>query len=305
MRAVVCTRYGPPDVLQVKEIRKPFPKGNEVCIRIIATAVTSSDCIIRSFNVPLRFKALMGIAIGFTKPRNPILGMVLSGEIESVGNNVKTFRKGDQVFGFNRFEFGCYAEFVCWPESAVMTYKPANSSHAQAAALPYGGLLALHYLKKGNIRENQNVLIYGASGAVGTMAVQLAKYYGATVTSVCSTGNLELVKTLGADRTVDYTKEDIAQKGELFDLIFDAVPAAHRTIKLPYKKMLTANGKYISVTKGTPRIITEDLILIKKLVDSGKIESVIDRVYPMDDIVEAHRFVDLGRKRGNVIIAIP
>ncbi len=305
MKAVFCTGYGSPEVLQVKEARKPFPKSNEVCIRIIATAVTSSDCIVRAFNVPLGLKPLMGMVIGFAKPRNPILGMVLSGEVDSVGKDVKKFKKGDQVFGFNRSDFGCYAQFVCWPESAVITCKPSNISHEEAAALPYGGLLALHYLRQCNIHQNQKILIYGASGAVGTSAVQLAKYFGAIVTGVCSTGNLEMVKSLGADRIVDYTKVDVSENGELYDVIFDAVPAAHRTIKIPYNKMLNVKGKYISVTKGAPKIGTEDLVLIKKLAESGKIKAVIDRVYPMDAIVEAHRYVDLGRKRGNVIIDIP
>jgi len=230
--------------------------------------------------------------------------MVLAGKVDSVGKNVSAFKIGEDVFGTNRFAFGTYAEYVCWPESSVLTEKPSNMTYEEASALPYGGLLALYYLRKGNIKSGQKILIYGASGAVGTSAVQLAKNFGADVTGVCSTGNLEMVKSLGADKVIDYTKEDFTNRGERYDLIFDAVPAAHRTIKIEYKKSLTSTGKYISVTQGTPKLDSENLILLRELAEAGKMKAVIDRTYSLEDIAEAHRYVDKGHKKGNVIITV-
>jgi len=303
MKAVVCTKYGPPEVLQLKEVEKPTPKHNEVRIKIHATAVTASDCIVRGFNVPIIFWLPMGLAVGFTKPRQPILGIVLAGEVESVGKDVKSFKKGDQVFGWDLFPaFGTYAEYKCMPEEGMLVIKPTNVNYEEAAAVPYGGLLALHYLKKGNIQSGQKVLIYGASGAVGTSAVQLARYFGAEVTGICSTTNLELVKSLGADTVIDYTKEDFTNRGELYDFIFNAV--GKRKAKLQCKKALTPNGKHITVDDGSPKMRTEDLILLKELVEAGKIRPVIDRRYPLEQIAEAHRYVDKGHKKGNVIITL-
>jgi NADPH:quinone reductase-like Zn-dependent oxidoreductase len=303
IKAIVCTKYGPPEVLQLKEVEKPMPKDNEVLIKIHATAVTASDCIVRSFNVPTSMWILGRFALGFTKPRNSILGMVFAGEIESVGTDVKSLRKGDQVFGFDRFGFGAYAEYKCIPENGVLAKKPTNVTYEEAAAIPLGGLLALHYLKRGNIHSGQKALVYGASGANGTSAVQLAKYYGAEVTGVCSTSNLGLVKSLGADTVVDYTKEDLTNRVERYDFIFDAV-GKRKSSSQQFEKMLAPNGKYISVDNGSPKIPVEDLILLKELVEAGKLKPVIDRVYPLEQMANAHRYVDQGHKKGNVVITV-
>jgi NADPH:quinone reductase-like Zn-dependent oxidoreductase len=305
MKAIVCKKYGPPEVLQPGEVEKPAPKNNEVLIKIFATAVTASDCIVRGFNVPVALRLPMAIAIGFRKPRRPILGMVMAGEVESAGENVRSFKKGDQVFGcdFDRFVFGMYAEYVCFPEKGMFTKKPSNITYEEAAAIPYGGLIALHYLKKGNIQSGQNVLIYGASGANGTSAVQLARYFGAKVSGVCSTSNVGLVKSLGADAVIDYTKEDLTKTGELYDFIFDAV-GKKKSSNIQFEDALTPNGKFISVDDGAPRPHMEDLIFLKELVEAGKLKPVIDRCYPLEQMAEAHRYVDQGHKKGNVVITV-
>jgi NADPH:quinone reductase-like Zn-dependent oxidoreductase len=302
LKAIICTKYGPPEVLQLKEVAKPIPKNSEVLVRVYATTASIVDRRIRGLSVPGPGRILMRLAFGLARPRNPILGRYLAGEIEAVGRDVKRFKKGDQVYAWGA-RFGGYAEYTCLPEDGVMALKPSNVTYEEAVAVPFGGACALHFLKrKAEIRSGQKVLIYGASGAVGTSAVQLAKYFGAEVTGVCSTSNLELVKSLGADAVTDYTKEDFTESNELFDLIFDAVG------KISYsrsKKALKPNGKYVSVlTSGTAKILTEDFILLKELVEAGKIQPVIDRCYPLEQTAEAHRYADKGHTKGNVVITV-
>jgi NADPH:quinone reductase-like Zn-dependent oxidoreductase len=305
VKAVVCTRYGPPEVLQITDVATPAPKKDQVCIRIAATAVSSSDCYIRGLKLPIAYRILARLALGVTAPRRRILGMVLAGEVESVGADVRFFGPGDQVFGFNRRVFGTYAEQVCWPQDGLLAERPANMSCEEAAAIPFGGLLAMHYLRKANVRGGQRVLIYGASGAVGTSAVQLARNLGAYVTGVCSSANLELVKSLGAAAVIDYASEDFTSTDERYDVIFDAVGRRKSSKALQASsEALTADGIRVSVDDGTPRLLANDLITLKELAEAGKLVPVIDRRYPLEQIVEAHRYVDGGHKRGNVVVTV-
>jgi len=308
MKAIICTAYGSPEVLKLKDVAKPVPGNNEVCIKMKATAVTASDCIVRGFKIP-RWQPLgimMGLALGFTKPRQPIIGMIVAGEIESIGKNVKSFKTGEKVFGWDLFPaFGTYAEYKCMKEKGILTLIPENTNYDEAAAIPYGGLMALPFLKKANLQEGQKVLIYGASGAIGTSAVQLARHFGTIVTGVCSTANMDLVKSLGADKVIDYTQNDKLDNDEVFDFVFDAVGKNKKSrLKTNCKKALTPSGRYISVDDVAPVAKIEDLLFLAGMIKTGHLKAVIDSTYPLEEIIKAHRYVDQGHKKGSVIIRI-
>jgi NADPH:quinone reductase-like Zn-dependent oxidoreductase len=306
LNAVVCTRYGPPEVLRVKELATPVPRKNEVRIRILATAVTSSDCYVRGLNLSPAYRIMARLALGLSAPRQPVLGMVLSGEVDAVGPDATSFEVGERVFGFDRHRFGTYAQYVCWPEDGLLATRPANLTDEEAAAIPYGGLLAMHLLRRAGVRAGQRVLIYGASGAVGTSAVQLARHFGAEVTGVCSTANLDLVASLGATAVIDYTREDFTDSAARYDLIFDTVGKRKSAAALRRcRQALAPGGACVSVDNGSPELRREDLMLLGELATKGEIRPVIDRTYALDDIVEAHRYVDNGHKRGNVVVTVP
>jgi len=305
MKAIVCTAYGPPEVLEVRELDKPVPKHDQVLVRIHATAVTSSDCIVRAFNLHGPMSVVARLVLGVTRPRKAVLGMVLAGEIEAAGKDVSAFKEGDQVFGFDRFAFGAYAAYKSMTARGLLALKPSNLTYDEAAAIPYGGLLALYFLRKGRINERRRVLVYGASGSVGTSAVQLAKHFGAEVTGVCSSSNVEIVRSLGADAVIDYKKDDFRRGDERYDLVFVAVGnRMHPPSEADCKKALTPGGAYVSVDRGSPRISTEDLVLLKQLAEAGALKPVIDRIYPLEQMAEAHRYVDQGHKKGNVVITV-
>jgi NADPH:quinone reductase-like Zn-dependent oxidoreductase len=323
MKAVICPKYGGPEVLQLTEVEKPVPGENEVLIRIHATTVTVADTRVRGFNVPRSYWVPARIMLGITKPKRPILGIELAGEIEAVGGNVTLFKKGDQVFAATELtEFGAYAEYICLPEDGQIAIIPANISYAEAAAIPIGACAALHYIRKGGVGSGTKVLIYGASGSVGTYAVQLARYFGAEITGVCSGVNLDLVKSLGADNVIDYTAADFPERLEMYDVILLAIDkcpfsicnralkesGVYLNVTIPVKsfQMLwtsMTSSKKIFVGEEPPEKV-KDLQFLKKLVEEGVVKPVIDRKYPFGQIAEAHRYVDKGHKRGNVVVTI-
>ena len=305
MKAIVYEEYGPPEVLQFKEVEKPLPKDNEVLIRVHATSVSIGDVIVRRGKHPTsKFQTLMlHLMLGVITPKRPILGMELSGEIESTGKDVTRFKKGDQVFASTEMKFGAHAEYKCLPEDGIIALKPTNLTLEEAAAgYASGAITALTVLRKANIQSGQKILIYGASGSVGTFGVQIAKYFGAEVTGVCSTTNIGLVKSLGADKVIDYKKEDFTESGEMYDVIFDAVAKLSRSHG---KKVLKKGGTYLNVIRDTPgKLKMEYLTFIKELIEGGNLTSAIDRRYSWEEIVEAHRYVEQGHKKGNVVITV-
>jgi NADPH:quinone reductase-like Zn-dependent oxidoreductase len=322
MKAIVCTKYGPPEVLQIKDIDKPVPKSNEVLVRVKATTVTQADTRVRGFRVPLSYWVPARLALGVTKPKKQVLGTELAGVVEEVGKDVRNYKVGDLVFALTGHDLGCYAEYRCVPEGGIIARKPVNLSFEEAAAIPMGGLTAWHFLKKGNVGEGQKVLVYGASGSIGTYAVQLAKHLGAEVTGVCSTVNLDLVRSLGADKVIDYTKEDFSRDGGIYDVVFDTVgkcplSASMRSLRKGgyYLQVLAPPGanlrmRWATMTRGKRMVGGtmmpggEDLVFLKELVEQSKFKPVIDRTYRMEQIVEAHRYVDQGHKKGNVVIKV-
>ncbi len=307
MKAIVFEKYGPPEVLKIKDVEKPAPKDDEVLIKIIATSVHRGDSRMRGLDIPgPGWQVLMArLFLGFNKPKKNILGMELAGVIEAVGKNVTLFKVGDEVFASTVWAgFGGYAEYKCMAADGVLSIKPANMTFEQAAVMPSGGITTVGIIKMAHIQPGQNVLIYGASGSVGAFAVQLAKAFGAEVTGVCSTSNVDLVKSLGADQVIDYTQEDFSQRDETFDVIFDAVGL----YKGDYKKSLKKTGIYLNANTSSDKIDKKDVTTllkeVKELVEAGKLKAVIDRTYPMEQIVEAHRYVDSGRKKGNIVITV-
>lgn len=328
MKAIVWTKYGPPDVLQLEEVEKPKPKDNEVLIRVVAATVTAGDTEMRNLKFPLFLSLPMRIYVGLIKPKRiTVLGMELAGEIEAVGKDVKLFKKGDSVFAGTGFGMGAYAEYICLPEKpgdmqGPLATKTANMSFEEAAALPTGGLEALHFLRKGSVQAGERVLIIGAGGSIGTFAVQLAKHFGAEVTGVDRTEKLEMLRSIGADHVVDYTQEDFTKSGETYDVIFDVVGKSSFSGSI---RSLKQNGRYLLANAGvfamlrglwtsmtsSKKVIfgaadqrTDDLIFLKELVEAGKIKSVVDRRYPLEEMAEAHRYVEGGQKVGNVVITV-
>ncbi|MDG6773250.1 NAD(P)-dependent alcohol dehydrogenase [Thiomicrorhabdus sp. ZW0627] len=322
MKAIVWTAYGAPDVLQMQEVETPVPKENEVLVKILATTVETGDCEMRRYHMHNRLLYIMRPLFGLFKPRIKILGQQLAGEVEAVGQKVTRFKPGDPVFGVPNFSFGTYAEYKCLKETAPLSIKPDNLSFEEACCVPVGGTNALHFLKIANIQPGESVLIYGSTGTIGTYAVQLAKHFGAEVTAVCSSMKTDLVKSLGADHVIDYTKEDFTQVNRHYDVIFDTIGKSPFSWCLdslkPHGRYLLANPTVSELARGiwtnligNKRILTklakytqDDLEYLKALMEDGKLRTVIDRVYPLEEIAEAHRYVEQRHKTGNVVIRI-
>lgn len=317
MKAILCSGYGGPEVLHVGQVEKPTPKADEILVKIMSSAVTASDCVLRGLEVPgghaFPVKQLMRLGmrffIGFNKPKNPILGVVFSGVVEAAGKAVETIKPGDELFGFTGISRGGYAEYKCVSlkeiQSGEVGLKPENVSHAEAAALVYGGLLATHFMRNAHLKSWDKVLIYGASGAIGTIAIQMAKHFGTEVTAVCSARNFDLVTSLGADKLIDYTQPNAVDRLEEYDFILDAVGKNKTSaLKAGCQDALKKEGKYASVDDGFMKIGPEYLAELTDLMEFGEFTAVIDKTFTMDQIVEAHRYVDLGHKKGNVILSI-
>ena len=324
MKAVIYTKYGPPEVLKIEDVEKPVPKDNEILIKIYATSVSSGDVKIRSFSdipplpwIPFR------LAVGLFRPRKKILGFTLAGEVESIGKNIKKYKVGDKIFGSAGFGGGTYAQYRCVVENEIITKKPERMTYEEAVTIPFGGMTSLFFLKKGGIKAGQKVLVYGASGALGTAAIQIAKFFGAEVTGVCSGVNVELVKSLGADKVINYKEEDFTKNGESYDIIFDTVGKTHfsnsvkslnkkgfylRALHLEAKPILQGIWTNITSDKkivgGVAKETIEDLDFLKELFEKGEYRAVVDKIYPLEEIVKAHKHVETGRKKGNVVITI-
>jgi 2-desacetyl-2-hydroxyethyl bacteriochlorophyllide A dehydrogenase len=323
MRAIVLTKYGSPDGLQLTEVEKPTPKVNEVLIRIRATTVTAGDVEIRTLKFPIWLMLPIRLYVGFIKPRNFTLGQELAGDVVAVGKDVKRFSEGDQVFGTTGFHFGAHAEYICLPESGALATKPTNMTYEEAAAVPVAGLEALHFMRKANIQSGQKVLIFGAGGSIGTMGVQLAKHFGAEVTGLDSSSKLDMLRSIGAAHTIDFTQEDFAQSSQTYDVLFDVIGKSSfsesiRSLKPNGRYLLGGNigplrmirGWWVSTTTSKKVVLgaamqtTEDLVFLKELIEAGKLKSVIDRAYPLEQTAEAHRYVETGQKKGNVVITV-
>jgi len=296
MKAVLCTKYGPPEGLQIKEVKKPVPGKNDILVKIYATTVTYGDALLRSMKFPLNL--IFNIAFGMG--RNPVLGHEFAGEVVEVGIGTTRFKIGDKVFGATGYKGGTYAEYINVPEDSMVAIMPENLTYDEAAAVPVGGNTALFILNKGNVQPGDRVLIYGASGSVGTYGVQLAKYFGAEVTGVCSSKNLDLIISLGADRIIDYTQKDFTQIGEAYDVIFDAVG---KLSAFDCRQALKKDGTFLTTSSSTKDSV-DNISYLKDLIEEGHVKAVIDRAYPLEEIVEAHRYVDQGHKKGNVVITV-
>ena len=306
MKAAICTKYGSPEFVKIEEIEKPTPKDNEILIHVIATSVQTGDCKVRDMiNTAKKekynpiMKLLMRILMGYNKPKNPILGMELFGKIEFIGKNVTKHKIGDEIIVMTDMKMGAHSEYIVWKEGKLVINKPNNLTPEQAAALCFGGTTALYFFRKANIQKEQSILIYGASGAVGTSAVQLAKYYGAIVTGVCGTKNIELIKSLGADYVIDYTKEDIRNSKIQYDIVFDTIG---KITKKECDKIIKLNGKYITVRRGMVMGKQEDINFLKTLAEENKYTVIIDKIYGLNEIVEAYKYVETGHKKGNIVL---